>query len=149
MSDPQSPGYANANTPFQVTSLSFNGGMTVETNDADIVVLVGPNNTGKSRTLQEMETWLCAGASGEINPDGLVALADLTLNKLMSENELESWFRNWRYIYREPGRGREIFSTFNVRHTFDMDYMLAWRQVTNRHLGIFAPHLVRQPHLAP
>jgi hypothetical protein len=38
-------------SPFRVTQLTFNGGVSVDTSEADIVVIVGPNNTGNSRTV--------------------------------------------------------------------------------------------------
>lgn len=44
-----------------VESLSFSGGQTVQFGENDLVVIVGPNNSGKSATLREMTARLQSG----------------------------------------------------------------------------------------
>lgn len=39
---------------LKVSKIIFAGGQTINTHDADVIIIVGPNNSGKSRTLQEI-----------------------------------------------------------------------------------------------
>jgi hypothetical protein len=136
------------NVPFRVSSMTFNDGTKVDTGDADIVVLVGPNNVGKTRTLQEMEQFL---KQDRVDPRGLYALSNISATKLMSSNQLEQWFTEHRLGLPDPGNpGRKIVYSFNVNTGSDAGqlqlaaHVQNWeRQAPGSHLGHFAAHLVQ------
>ena len=52
---PDLPAISSDEPTFRVQSLSFSDGTSVSINPSDVVVLVGPNNAGKSRALKEIE----------------------------------------------------------------------------------------------
>ena len=45
-------------TDFKIKSLMFSGGQQIAVEPASLLLLVGPNNAGKSATLREVGTWL-------------------------------------------------------------------------------------------
>jgi hypothetical protein len=89
--------------PFRVASLSFNGGTTVSTADADIVAVVGPNNSGKTRTLQE-SIQLLAQPTPHRRPDASrVVLDDLDIVSFMTGEQLREWFVTNRHTWVSDG----------------------------------------------
>ena len=98
------------------------GSIPVEINLNDIVVLVGPNNSGKSSILRAYETIMCDGSSeseltiedfpgGEIKED---ALPEIELHTIVLENPPGAeWYKplesggvlvRERWIWKEPGK---------------------------------------------
>lgn len=47
-------------TDFRIKSLTFSGGQTMPLESGTLLLLVGPNNSGKSAALREIGTWLAA-----------------------------------------------------------------------------------------
>lgn len=47
-------------------SITFSDGSTLNLDEGDIVVFVGPNNSGKSATLRELEAWVSGPNSGTV-----------------------------------------------------------------------------------
>jgi ABC-type multidrug transport system ATPase subunit len=45
-------------TDFRITALTFSGGQQIALEPGSLLLLVGPNNAGKSATLREIGTWL-------------------------------------------------------------------------------------------
>jgi predicted ATPase len=68
-------------------SLTFSDGTTVDTSGSKIVVLVGPNNSGKSSTLNEILVGAGASAHEEIGP----VLRQVLFDKHGSSAELKEW----------------------------------------------------------
>ncbi|PWK38678.1 ATP-dependent nuclease [Cupriavidus plantarum] len=75
-----------------IESVTFSGGQTVEFGPSDIVVIVGPNNAGKSATLRELHARLHQ-APGVQLPDWVV-LTDMTIRKTESVDAV------WEFIRR-------------------------------------------------
>jgi ABC-type cobalamin/Fe3+-siderophores transport system ATPase subunit len=67
--------------PVRVADLTFNDGSTISTVDSDIVVLLGPNNAGKSRTLQEIHLSLSLEAGQVRPPNSFFVLDALSLRR--------------------------------------------------------------------
>jgi hypothetical protein len=83
---------------FRIESLVFDRpDDPVQIKDADIVVLIGPNNCGKSQALRDIQANVRDGV------DGLV-VRDLAYMRGGSVNELEAWLRKSGPIRSEGGR---------------------------------------------
>lgn len=68
-----------------LNSLTFSDGTTISTGDANIIALVGPNNSGKSSTLREILGG--AGSSKDVGP----VLRKITFKKEGAAEELKLW----------------------------------------------------------
>ena len=135
--------------PFRVSSLTFNDGTQVETGDADIVVIVGPNNIGKTRTLQEMEQFL---RQPSVDPATLFALRDVSTSRLMSSYQVEQWFTEHRPTWPDPSNpGRKITYSLNGAYGSNSSGQLQLTTVIQSwdalrvgpSLDQFYPHLVQ------
>jgi hypothetical protein len=74
-------GTADTGTPLRISKLTFNDGNEVDTSNAEIIVLVGPNNAGKTRTLQETEHFL---TQPRLDQRSLFALRDVKVKRVIS-----------------------------------------------------------------
>lgn len=108
-------------TPFRVNSVTFSGGQTIDTSGADVVVLVGPNNTGKSQALTELKGRLIADSPVERPPYKAIALQGAVLERCLNQHELADWFREHRSTKEVEGR------TFieSPSQQFDLDGLVA------------------------
>ena len=52
------PNKVNSSPSVTFESLTFSDGTTIELDSADVIVLVGPNNAGKSIALRELEEYI-------------------------------------------------------------------------------------------
>jgi ABC-type hemin transport system ATPase subunit len=95
-------------SPFRVTQLTFNSGVSVDTSEADIVVIVGPNNTGKSRTLQ-----LSMMPGAPVSASTFFVLSDLTIERAATTEELQRWLKERRYTWTNPDDIHLQFRTAN------------------------------------
>ena len=75
-------------TAFILESLAFSDGTTVATTNAKILALVGPNNSGKSSVLREIQ--MGAGDSRKIGP----VLRSVTFEKRGSTTDFKEWLEN-------------------------------------------------------
>jgi hypothetical protein len=92
-----------------VESITFSDGTKITTSDANIIALVGPNNSGKSSTLREIQDG--AGLSDDVGP----VLRAVTFKKQGTPAELKLWLEqnvqkiqerhNRGYVYKWLGRG--------------------------------------------
>jgi hypothetical protein len=129
-------------SPVRVTELKFNGGQGVLTEGADIVVLVGPNNSGKTRSLVEMQARL-ALSPGQVEPPNFsFALEALKVQHAMSGSDFVSWLKAHRRLYQDP-----VYHDERVRSIGGSELALSqipqqWQTGDDR-LGFMAPHLVR------
>lgn len=80
---------------FRLSQLHFNDGSSVDISEADVVVIVGSNNAGKSRSLREIHDWLHRGShSGAI-------VKDLSLTMSGTPSILEEWLaQHYSISYR-------------------------------------------------
>ncbi len=126
--------------PFKMSSLTFNDGCPIDTSDASIVVLVGPNNAGKTRALQEMEQFL---KQISVAPDTLFALSGVTIDKPMTGGDLARWFRANRALWQDPNDPRKQLIGGYGSGQFPLDQVFAnWRQ-DQIYLGTLASLLLR------
>ena len=98
-------------TPVKLKQLTFNGGSDIDISDADIVVLVGPNNSGKSRTLQEIVMILSDERGMQILGSQLFALSSVTFDRFMDTADFKDWLTGHRKIYLPPNNPHEHFKT--------------------------------------
>lgn len=132
-----------AETPFRVSSMCFNGGDVVDVGDADIVVLVGPNNTGKSRTLAELHARLSM-QPGQRKGLGFFVLDDLRIEAELDAEELTAWLRRTRYSWVEPSDGNERVRTFSGGEMLALHVPQFWSSASETaQIGQLAGHLVR------
>lgn len=97
--------------PFRVSNLTFNDGTQVDTSNADIIVLVGPNNSGKTRTLQEMDF---AFKQPRIDAGSLFALSDIAVQRTFSGQQLVHWLMRHRPIVKtQSNEGYAVLSFFD------------------------------------
>lgn len=86
--------------PIRITSLTFNSGQEINV-DADVVVLVGANNTGKSRTLSEIFFTL-SRSPGALLTD-LFALSAVGMERRVDADGLVKWLEANRTVYQVSG----------------------------------------------
>lgn len=127
--------------PFRTATLHFNGGDSVDVRDADIVVLVGPNNTGKSRTLAEISS-LISTHPGHPDPINFV-LRSANIEAQQTDEEVAEWLRQNRYSWTEPSDGHERIRTFNAGEVMDYQIGQLWANAGTGRLGQLGHHLVR------
>lgn len=128
-------------SPFKVASLSLNGGTSIDTSNADIVVIVGPNNVGKTRTLQEMHAWLSVQARHQVSAESMFVLDGLVLKRLVSGEALVTWLKERRYTWRNLQANDDQIRTSNT-DLFVSHIPGSWDNQGD-HLGILAGHLMR------
>lgn len=87
--------------PFRIKTLTFTDGTTVNISDSDIVVLVGANNSGKSRTLNDIATHLRAQPNQR---NIFIAVEAIELTRTMSRRQLISWIKSNRYTFPEDNQ---------------------------------------------
>ena len=78
-------------------SVTFSDGTTISLDQKDIVVLVGPNNAGKSLALRELEGYLASESNTTV-------LKNVTFNKSGSVTDLED-FLGKNVQIKKTGRG--------------------------------------------
>ena len=138
------------NVPFRVNEITFSDGSRVDTSDVDIVVLVGPNNVGKSRTLQEIEWFF---TQSMVDPRSLYALRNIGMSRLMGDYQVERWLETHRMAWPDPAHpGRKVIYTYNANpgaHNNNGQLQLAsiignWHQGSSSpFLGHLAAHLMQ------
>lgn len=128
--------------PLRISELRFNGGTSVDTSQADVIVLVGPNNSGKSRTLQEVMALAQHNLGPQFQRGGLVVLEGYETEKLLDVEGASDWLSTNRFTtIAEPGTQRR-----SVRAIGFGDFLLDrvgqfWSH--DEHFGELAPQLFR------
>lgn len=79
-------------TPFWVESISFNDGTRVPVGNGSVVVIVGPNNAGKSRALRELH-----GALAQMGSVSMV-LGPLEIRQAVDTEGLLEWIREHAFV---------------------------------------------------
>jgi ABC-type transporter Mla maintaining outer membrane lipid asymmetry ATPase subunit MlaF len=87
-----------------VKSLTFNDGTVIDLNPDDIVVIVGPNNMGKSATLREIEQKVAFPQTETI------VLKELKIDRIGSPTGLSKWLE--RTCRTQIDRNRPLNPTF-------------------------------------
>jgi energy-coupling factor transporter ATP-binding protein EcfA2 len=129
-------------TPVKLKQLIFNGGGDIDISDSDIVVLVGPNNSGKSRTLLEIVAILSNDRGNQSVKDQLFALSSVEIERYMDVDEFKEWLTGHRKIYTPKNNPQEHFKTLGsgeIRVSIVDRY---WQ--TEELLGPLTTQLVRQ-----
>lgn len=128
--------------PLRISELSFNGGTRVDTSKADVIVLVGPNNSGKSRTLQEVMMLAQHSLGAQFQRGQLVVLESYGTEKLLDAEGASAWLSANRITsIAEPGTQRR-----SVRAIGAGDFLLErveqfWSH--DEHFGELAAQLFR------
>lgn len=126
---------------MRIDSLEFNGGSVVDTSDADVVVLVGPNNSGKSRTLQEIHALANHRRGPAFNSNQLVVLKNYKLTKLVDARGLVEWLSDNRLEHKEESSQRRAVRAIGFGDFFLDEAEHYWND--DAHLGQLAQQLVR------
>lgn len=127
--------------PFRLASFSYKDGSVVNVADSDIVVLVGANNTGKSRTLQDIQTLLTRQPGRELPPSASIVLRGLELEQSMDSESVEEWLRTHRYQHVQPDNQYEMVRTFGPGDFYLNQTASFWN--ADGALGTLGNHLVR------
>lgn len=78
--------------PLRINTLTLSDGTTIPMEGGSIVVIVGPNNVGKSRALREIH-----GHFTTPTPP-LAVVLDIDVAKLVDASGLESWLRDNAHV---------------------------------------------------
>lgn len=135
----ESPPDSSAESPFRISQLRYRSGLPVDLTGADVIVLVGPNNSGKSRTLQEINNLLSIESPHAHTVD-LLVLDGISFRQGMSEDSLREWLERNRKVFSDHLGNR------HVRTVPGGDFALqavpsSWN--SDGHLGLLASQLVR------
>src|SRR5258708_40132649 len=84
---------------FGLASLRFSDGTSIDLPDKGVLVLVGPNNAGKSVALRDIVTRITRPA--ELQPSRVVT--DVALRRDGTTEELESWLTEHAFRRVQPG----------------------------------------------
>jgi energy-coupling factor transporter ATP-binding protein EcfA2 len=125
--------------PFRLSAIAFTSGVEISVADADIIVFVGPNNSGKSMSLREIVGCL----SNSQQPGSAVAVKSVATERNMSGAELGDWYRRNRAVIGDGTPGASVKS-FQTRETRLDQLSGEWdHQVANN----IAPLPGNSPHL--
>lgn len=125
-------------SPIRIHSLRFNSGQVIDVSETDVVVLVGANNTGKSRTLSEVLAILSRQPRGVATD--LYALSDVAMTRLADLDGLMGWFEVNRDVYQVSGQAYRSVRTFNEG---EVSEPVVRSHFLDDRLGNIAPYLVR------
>lgn len=82
---------------LRVQELVFSGAVTpIDVADADVIVLIGPNNAGKSRALREIEARLSNDLEGSV-------VTGMTVERIGTQDELVAHLQATTPLYRADG----------------------------------------------
>ena len=95
-----------------LTKLEFSDGTCIKINSNDIVIFVGANNVGKSRSLCDIYD-LCGS-----HPDTVVVKA--ISSTIPQQRDILSWCR--RYLNTEKGKSGETYFGLDVSDAFEYDF---------------------------
>jgi hypothetical protein len=118
----------------RVRALTFSTGQRVEVPDAGVVVLVGPNNSGKSAALRETYHHLTGHQWPPGQPPRVVPAIEA--QKEGSEEEFREWLETNTHAFTQRSTGQRQYGRPNVR--------LSWEQARNEWLArpdVFGPSL--------
>lgn len=102
-----------------ITNILFNDGSTIELGSNDIVVIVGPNNSGKSLTLRSINEKLTSGKQSQV-------IDSITITKHGNDDDLINWIESWTITRNEPSNGKIVYQSLG--HAIQKDDALTyWR----------------------
>ncbi|WP_247424651.1 ATP-dependent nuclease [Ralstonia pseudosolanacearum] len=87
---------------FRLTALVFNDGTSLQIGEDDLVVIVGGNNTGKSRTLKDIRAYFTTEMHGAAEYEGLV-VRSVENEHTTDLQAVESWLLSEDAITDAPG----------------------------------------------
>jgi hypothetical protein len=97
----------------RLSSVTFSGGSELDIPETGVVVLVGPNNSGKSAALREIRERLTGTARPPDQPFRVIA--GVTLDKQGDQQELETWLEQNCHSILIRSSGERQFSRPGVR----------------------------------
>lgn len=127
--------------PLRISELRFNGGTSVDTRQADIVLLVGPNNSGKSRTLQEIMSLASHTMGPSFDRSQLFAIEGYGIEKLVDVDGLTSWLTSHRTSSIDPSSRRQSVRAIGYGDFFLDETAQFWNQ--DEHFGRLAQQIFR------
>lgn len=91
-------------------SITFSDGTSLSLDDDDIVVFVGPNNSGKSAALRELEAWLARSAPG-------VVISSASIKKTGTSSDLKIYLE--QHALKSGAQGQELYGgiNYNIHHS--------------------------------
>lgn len=135
-------GRARLTIPFRIDSLAFNDGTSVDTSEARIVVFVGPNNSGKTKTLQELSTLLARHPNTRFDESSLVVLQGGVFRPFITVEALNEWLIATRYSWVEKPTERTHVRTPGSGGDQATDETARYWNAEGR-LGPLANHLIK------
>jgi hypothetical protein len=86
---------------LHIKSISFSGApeLEVDAGGEGVVLIIGPNNSGKSRALREIEEWFKTEAP---TPHSAV-IKSMTIGRAGSSDDMLAWIRATTPLARDPG----------------------------------------------
>lgn len=127
--------------PFRISELHLIGGDSVTTGDADVVVFVGANNTGKSRVLVETMQTLSLEPGRAPHLASMFVLRDVAVELLLNGDEFVDWLAAHRARWVEPSDGHNRYRTIGAGDIFEGSARQWWNP-SGRFYQL-AQHLVR------
>jgi len=87
-----------------IKNILFNDGSTIELGSNDIVVIVGPNNSGKSLTLRSINDKITSGMQSQV-------IDSITITKNGDNDDLINWIESWTITRSEPLNGNIVYQS--------------------------------------
>ena len=116
MGDESSPTGSSPSVTFK--SITFSDGTSIELDPTDVVVLVGPNNAGKSLALRELDDYI--GGNGET-----IVFKSLKLLKVGTSEDFEAFVRRHAQTKRQ-GRSWSVSGYRLSVGVSDLNFKTFW-----------------------
>ena len=121
--------------------ITFNDGTVIKLGEEDIIVIVGPNNAGKSATLRELNLKAISSRNRTDIVEGV------NLNKIAKDEEaLLNWFRNEGTVHKNP---QKKIMVGNIAGVYEKDYLKSlWERDNLDGIGgLFIRHVSSEERL--
>lgn len=132
-----------ASSPLlKIERIQFTGGSEVFTANSEIVVIVGPNNSGKTRTLQEIQQFISHQPGWPIDLKSFFALKSISISKSGTGADVANWLKMHRYAWKRPNDQQDMIRTIGSGEGPLNDVINSWNN-PRPELGPVASHFVR------
>ena len=127
---------------LRIDRLQFTDGTEIEIGDSEIVVLVGPNNSGKTRTLQEIQQFISHRPGWPMDRGSFFALNEISVSKSGTGEEAVSWLKEHRYAWKRPDNQQDMIRTIGSGEGPIEEIVNFWNN-PRPELGPVAQHFIR------